>query len=351
MADKLAHLRNLLAAREEARIRLRDMEAAGDATGGAEKRRSSELKRQSERLADMDGKLKRLRKAVSDEIEIGRSAASATRTALDELGTAQPGGGPGAHTENLRQELQLRLLELDGRVSVKERALQAESASDLAWLDSVPEAHRADEEPELPGPRDPSEMTVSEFPGASVPERIMMLRREMKKPGSRRSIIVSTVVVCTIAAIVFGVVLVAGHRNPKEASDYLGEGEVLVPVLVDDAQNIRNLEFTLAYDPEALRGMSVIQGDVGRLAFMQYDIDNSGTIEVVMRDVTGIDGTGTMLIMRFRTLEAGPTPEPIAFTALKAVDSETLLERPATGEDGWVDTLDFDVLAPVIRFP
>ncbi len=351
MADKLAHLKNLLAAREEARVRLRDMEAEGEVAGGAEKRRSSKLKRQSDRLAEMDGKLRRLRKAISEETERARSSAIATRTALDELGTAQPGGGQGVHTESLRQELQLRLTELNSRVSVKERALQAESASDLAWLDSVPEAHRGDEEPELSGPHEPGEMTVSEFPGASVPERIMMLRREMKKPGSRRSIIVSTVVVCAIAAIVFGVVLVSGHRNPKQASDYLGEGEVLVPVLVDDARNIRNLEFTLTYDPGVLRGMSVIQGDVGRLAFMQYDIDNSGTIEVVMRDVTGIDGSGTMLIMRFRTLEAGPTPEPIAFTALKAVDSETLQERPATGEDGWVDTLDFEVLAPVIRFP
>ena len=178
-----------------------------------------------------------------------------------------------------------------------------------------------------------------------------MLWRESKKPNSRRSIIVSSVVVGVIAVLVLGVVFISSHLNPGDPADYLGVGEFLVPVVVDDAQNLRSLEITLEYDNTVVTAVSVIQGDVGRLAVMQYDIDKSGSVDMLVRDVTGIEGTGTILIVRFKTVEIVPGPTALRLASLSAIDSRTMQDMPVQGEDGWVNTGTRDVQSPAIRFP
>jgi hypothetical protein len=125
----------------------------------------------------------------------------------------------------------------------------------------------------------------------------------------------------------------------------------MVPVLIEDAEHLRNLEFTVAYDPDVLAGVSVVQDEVARLAVMQYDILKSGEVNIQVRDVVGINGSGSIVIIRFRTSEIVPEPSPLRLVSLSAVDVRTMMERPIEGEDGWVNTETLDVLAPVLRFP
>jgi hypothetical protein len=178
-----------------------------------------------------------------------------------------------------------------------------------------------------------------------------MLWREAEKPRSRRSIVNSAIVVGVLCVVVLGAVLVSGHLNPRDPADFLREGEVLVPVLLDGADHVRVLEFSLEYDTDVVTAVSVIQGDVGRLAVMQYDIDRSGTLQVLVRDVTGVSGTGSVVIVRFRTNQVVPEPASLRFTSLDAIDTRTMLDMPVQGEDGWIDTATLEIQSPVIRFP
>lgn len=352
MADTLEKLKLLLAARDEARIRLVGLEARAKEKGGADNRLKSEIRRQAERLSAMDEKAHQLRDSISRNTERARTSHKEATESLASLHALHGSGGITEEAFSARQqELAALITDTEEQVEVGTRAMLADSASDLDWLATVPAGHRPATAAEPGRGQKPGEMTISEFPGASVPERIAMLWRESKKPQSRRSVLISTAVVAIFTVLVFAVVLISGHFNPKSPTDYLGKGEVLVPVLVDRAENVRNLEFTLQYDPAFLSGMSVVQGDVGRLAVMQYDIHRSGKVEVLLRDITGIDGSGSIVVMRFRVNDFEPDPTPLTFVSLKAVDSVTLEAKPAEGDDGWIDTLKLDVLAPVVRFP
>ena len=352
VADTLNQLRNLLAARDEARVRVDTAAARAAEEGSVQKRLQADLRRETDRLSAMEDKVHEVRDSISREIELARTSRTEANESLAQLHALHDSGGLPEEAFALRQEeLSARIEHMEGQIATGLRALQAESAHDLNWLDAVGEEHRLGAETEVAPALKPGSLSISEFPGASVPERIAMLWRESKKPQSRRAIIVSTATVSIITVLVLAVVLISGNLNPRGPADYLGKGEVLVPVLVDKAENVRSLEFTLQYDPTILTGISVVQSDVGRLAVMQYDIDKSGEVKVLLRDITGIDGSGSIVIMRFKVNEVEPNPSPVKFAALDAVDSVTIEPRPADGEDGWVNTLNLDVRAPVVRFP
>jgi len=352
LADTLAQLKDVLAARDEARTRLHELETQTKGGSEADKRLSSNLKKQSERLSALHDRERTLRESIERETEQSRAAAAEMEVAFRDLESRHSSGQVmDAAYEMEAHRLRSRRADAEARIAVREKALQAESARDLEWLDSVPAAHRMAEGGQQPGAQEASSVAPSEWPGASVPERIMMLWRESKKPNSRRSIIVSSVVVGAIAVLVLGVIIISGHLNPKDPADYLGVGEFLVPVLVDDAQHVRNLEFTLEYDSDVVTAVSVVQGDVGRLAVMQYDVYKQGAVEVLLRDITGIEGTGSIIIVRFKTNEIVPGPTALRFASLSAVDSRTTQAMPVQGDDGSVNTGTRDVTSPVIRFP
>ncbi len=234
---------------------------------------------------------------------------------------------------------------------MRERAQKAESASDLSWLASLsPEQRKPDGERQI-GERDLHDARVPDWPGASVPERIQMLWRDGKKPHSRRPIVISAIAVGVLAIIVLGAVIASSMTNEKTAQDFLGKGEVLVPVLVEDMQGVRNLDFTLEYDPDLLTAISVVQDQVGRLSVMQYDIDRSGTVQIGVRDVTGISGTGAIVVIRFRANDAATERAVLHFSSVSATDVNTLEERPSVGDDGWIDTATLESQAPVVHFP
>jgi hypothetical protein len=352
LADTLAQLKDVLVARDEARTRLHQLEAQAKGGGEADKRLSSNLRKQSERLSTLHDRERTLRESIGRETEQSRTAAADLEVALHDLEVRHSSRQVmDAAYEMEAHQLRARRADSEARIAVREKALQAETAKDLDWLDSVPTVHRMAEGGQQPGAHGASSVAPSEWPGASVPERIVMLWRESKKPNSRRSIVVSSIVVGAIAILVLGVVIISSHLNPRDPADYLGVGEFLVPILVDDAQHLRNLELTLEYDNEVVTAVSVVQGDVGRLAVMQYDIYKPGRVEVLLRDVTGIEGTGSILIVRFKTNEIVPGPTALRFASLSAVDSRTMQDMPVQGEDGWVNTGTRDVQSPVIRFP
>ena len=347
MADTLDRLKDALQARDKAREQALVLETQRTEEDGVGQQLESQLKKHSERLSVIDKAILRLRQVLAQQIEESRAVAAATETALRAIEVRRSTGdiAPGSYSSQ-EQVLRSRLEDAAARIEIREKAVQAESAADLDWLESVPAAHRAIESAQ--GQR---ELRVADWPGTSVPERVAMLWRESKKPHSRRPIITSAAIVAVLSLIVFGAILVSRAGDTKSIEDYLGEGEVLVPVLVEDMEGVRTLDFTLAYDPQLVTGISVIQSEVGRLSVMEYDVDSDGRLTVGIRDAMGLSGTGTILVVRFRANEQAEGPATLEFTQVEATDARTMLERPVEGQDGRIDTATLEVVAPVLRFP
>ena len=353
MADTLTQLTHVLRDRDDLRESIRKLEReAAESTGKADKA-SSKLEKQAERLSATEKALDEARKAVADEMAASRLAVEKLEAEVQDLEARHISGevADEAAYEQQSEVLQGRVRAAAGRAEVREKALQAESAKELNWLSRTPFEHLVSEEDAQQAEQSKKEARFSEFPGLSVPERIMMLRRESRKPQSRRTIVRSAILLGILTVVVLGVAFVSSKANPRDASDFLGEGDFLVPVLVENAEYVRVLEFTLQYDTDLVRGVSVVQGDVGRLAFMQYDVDPDGTIEVLLRDVLGIEGTGSIVIVRFTARDVLPEPIPVSFASVHAQDVRTMEDMPVEGDDGWINTETLDVLAPVIRFP
>jgi len=352
VADTLTQLTHVLRDRDDLResiVKL-EREAAGS-TDKADKARAK-LEKQSERLSSTEQAVNAARKAVADELASSRAAVKTAEAELNELESRHLSGEvSGEPYDQQREVLQLRASSAERRATVRERALQAESAKDLNWLSRTPADDLLSEEDAQQAEQMKNEVRFSDWPGMSVPERIMMLRRESRKPHSRRPIIRSAVLLGILSIVVLGITCISSKTNPRDVTDFLGRGDFLVPVLVEDAEFVRTLEFTLQYDTDLVRGISVVQGDVGRLAFMQYDVDPDGTIEVTLRDVLGIEGSGSIVIVRFTASDILPDPIPVSFASVRAQDVRTMEEMQVEGNDGWINTETLDVLAPVIRFP
>ena len=352
LVDTLAILREALRARDRVRRQIDKLDNQAPPEGGNIEKRQLQRAKLTAQVSRTDKDIDTLRDTLAREIEASRSIVSATESELHHLDERHESGEitDAAHGKQARA-LERTLSDARARIEVREKAQRAESASDLDWLVSVPAAQRKPDAPQQIGEGDISDARIPDWPGASVPERIQMLWREGKKSHSRRPIIISGIVTGVLAFMVLGLVILSSMSPHRTAQDYLGKSEVLVPVLVDDMQGVRNLDFTLEYDPELLTAVSVVQDEVGRLSMMQYDIDSAGSLEVSVRDVTGITGTGAIVIIRFRANDAVEEQATLEFTSVSATDVLTLQSRQALGEDGWIDTATLETNPPVLRFP
>jgi len=346
VADTLTQLRDALRKRDKARAQLQALQSQLPTGESDHQKRQAELEKLTSKLSSAGGDVSKRRESLAQEIDASRSVVSAAEDELRDLNERHDAGDiPERAYGRAVPAIRARIAGAEARIQIREKALAAESAKELDWLDKLTIAQRkADVPPQTGGP-------ATDWQGATVPERIMMLWRESKKPQSRRPIVISSIVLGVLALSVLAVVLVGGATSDTTMEDYLGRGEVLVPVLVQDMEGVRSLEFTLQYDPQLLTGMSVIQDEVGRLSVMQYDIDRDGHLRVTVRDVTGITGTGALIIIRFKVNELVEEQAPLEFVSVAATDVQTLQPRPAQGENGWVNTSTLEVYAPVLRFP
>ena len=352
LVDTLALLRDALRAKDKINARIEALDNQVTPEGGNTEKTRSQLTKQTRLLSSAEGDVIKIQKMLAREIEASRSIVSTAESELQLLEERHKSGEMTdvAHAKQARA-LEKTAAAARARVEIREKAQRAESASDLNWLASVPAIQRKPDVPQQIGEGDISDARVPDWPGASVPERIQMLWREGKKSHSRRPIIISGIVMGVLALAALGLVIVSNSGPHRTAEDYLGEGEVLVPILVDDMQGVRNLDFSLKYDPELLTAVSVVQDKVGRLSVMQYDIDLDGNLDVSLRDVTGITGTGAIVIVRFRANDTAEAQAALEFALVSAIDVLTLEERPSLGDDGWINTATLEVHPPVLRFP
>ncbi len=353
MSETLRDFHEALRARDAIRERVQSLRDQRPTEDSRDRKLEAKLQRQTDRLSALEQHVAQLRHTLARETDQARAAVATAEEAQRALAQRHRAGEVSGEAYRAQESaLREQLENAEARLAQLGRAVTAESASELDRLN----AELATEtETTLLQKRDAmmqrySQSRFADWPGAPVPERLAMLWREGKKPQAKRPILISAAVVGALALIIIGTVLVAGASRERDITDFLGHGEVLVPVLVDQAEGVRDLRFTIEYDADLLTGISVIQGDVGRLAVMQYDIDHAGIMTVTIRDVGGVSGSGPIIVARFRAKESVDRQTPLTFTSVSATDVRTSTDMLVHGENGWINTNTLDVQSPVLDF-
>ncbi len=305
------------------------------------------------RLSSSDDSISKLRTTLLEQADQARAALADAEQSLRELDERLRDGmiTDAAHQKRARA-FRGRINTLSAQASLLESVCSAESAPEMDRLrtEAITNSDVSVSDKTDAIMRRYTERRPIDWPGASVPERLGMVWRDGKKQRSRRSILTSAGIIGVLTLVVIGALLISGASRERDATEFLAAGEVLVPVHVEGAHAVREMTFTLAYDPNQVTGVSVIQGEVGRLAVMQYDFHRSGNLNVTIRDVVGVSGTGEMLIARFRTAEDAEGLIPLTFASIEATDARSGEDLPVSSEAGWIDAESLQVSPPTVRY-
>lgn len=295
------------------------------------------------RLKAVNRALETVRDSVRSRLRIARkSETDAERKLADLQSRREEGRVPQDKFVREEPKLRARLAEARSNRAELERALSAESPADLL----------------APGEREPEEDEdynpyhqglSSEFPGVSVPERLYMLFREARNPEAERPIAVSGIALAVLTAIVIGVVVISSAFADDTTADVVGRGEVLVPVIGENLSGVGQITFTLDYDEQVLSAVEVVPGVLSRARTVTSDLTQDGSVSIDIASTYGFDASGELILVVFSVdnIVTEKTNVTLSKASAFALDggSELTIERA----NGWVDTVTFDVFAPVIR--
>ena len=344
MLDSLQQLRNTLQDRATASANLNAVVRKKQKSA----RDEAAIAKRTERLAAREAELAEARGLIEHQLNKARQTEAELRGKLGEAQPTQANGEP-PRTEAGAEERRLSndIKRAEARVHILEAAYGVETTSDFDALLKKNAGVLADE----PKPFRPGAGGSAEWPGMSVPERLMILAREIRKdPQTKRPIIVSTVAIGVIVLAILGVVVVSGLRNdPGNTPPILGTGEVLVPVLVDGAVNAGTIEVTIEHDSDILTARNVTYAGLARAADVDYDVTTDGTVTLKVSSIFGITGSGELVFIIYRTnhIVADPVALTISHAAAHGLAGNS--ELHVESEDGWADTNNLTSRALVLR--
>lgn len=289
------------------------------------------------------------RSALIAEVEKSQKNTESLRSAVAALEN-EPAGEVYLVDKREREQLRLQqqLEQAETREDLLKQAAAAKCSKDLTDI-----ADRIDQEPTRNEEGFPTgRSTYTDFPGLTVPERLILLFREIKRnPQVKRPIAISSALIGAILLTIFGVLIVSGMRNDAgDTPSVLGRGDVLAPILVNGVEDVGGLEITLAYDEQVLTGLSVMPGSLASAAYIESNVSTPGVVAIAIIDTTGITGSGELVIVRFRTDHIVVDPVPLTLSSSAAYHAISLEPIPFESEDGWVNTGNLSVMAPVLDF-
>jgi hypothetical protein len=344
--DSLQQLRNTLQDRAKATANLNAVVRKKQKSP----RDEAAIAKRTELLAAREASLAEARALIERELNKARQAEAELRSKLGEAQPAQANGEPsrpaaGANEQLLSNEIKRAA----ARVRILEAAHEVETTGEFDALLTRNAGVLAEE----PKPFRPGAAGFAEWPGISVPERLTVLFREVKRnPQAKRPIIISAAAVGALALIIVGLAVTSGLRNDAgNTPDLLGRGEVLAPVFVDGAVDAGAIELTIEYDSEILTARNVIPGGLARDADIDYDVTTDGTVTVKVTSSDGITGSGELVFIIFRTnhIVVDPVALTVSDAAVYGLDGNSELQ--VESEDGWADTYNMTCYAPVLHLP
>jgi len=119
-------------------------------------------------------------------------------------------------------------------------------------------------------------------------------------------------------------------------SDVQGSGDIEIPVLIENAQNVGSMDIVVTYDPEVIKVKSVSKGDLVK-GLMSVNTDNEGIIAIGIADSKGISGSGTLATIVFESVKEGESE--LVINKATAYDVETHVDIAVEKKNGKVTVL------------
>jgi len=333
--NNLEKLRIVLDSRNTSRNRLSELVSAGDSADGA-------------KIAEEREKLERREASVEEVRELVRHDLAKARTARDEAeDRLQKAQETNTYDFETAEEIRLKAAVARGDILVGhlEHALSAEEATTIRdILASIQE-----EASRITGPFRLESSRFGDWPGPSVPERLIMLFKEARQPGSKKPILFSGGLMLALAAVILGTVTVAMLTGDRTDANPIGVGEAVVPVLIDSANEAVSIEVTLEYDEDVLTARDVRQGLMSTLGKVAFDVSIPGTASFAVQDKAGIVGSGDLVLIVFKVEQTVSEPTDLIIVSAIATNRDGS-EAVIKGENGWLDTDALVNYAPVLHF-
>jgi hypothetical protein len=333
--NSLEKLRIALGSRNHTRDRVAELEAAGESAD------PSELAEEREKLARRESSLERTRVLVKRDLAEARKARDEAEKRLEKARDTRTVSFETAEEHRLKAAIKRGHL-LVGHL---EQAIAAESPEEVKGILAAIQ----EEASNMSGLFSLESTRFGDWPGPSVPERIIMLFKEARKPSSKKPILFSGGLMAVLAVIVLGGATISMLRADHSDANPIGIGEAVVPIMVDTADEVTSIEVTLEYDETILTAREVRKGLLGTLGRIAFDVSMPGTISFVLTDTAGIVGSGDLVLILFKVdhIVAEPTDIVIVSASATNKDGSTATIR---SEDGWLETSAMVNYAPVLHF-
>ena len=335
MQNNLEKLRIALDNRNTTRGRLAELQAGSEAD---EDPKVSEL---DEKLARRETSLEQARALVRHELADVKKARDEAEKRLEKARGSRTVGFETAEEHRLNATIQ----QGDMLTSHLEQALVAEDPQTVKdILASVQK-----EASTIPSPFSMESSRFGDWPGPSVPERLMMLFKEARSPGSKKPILISGGIMAILALVILGSVTISMLRSDQTNANPIGVGEAVVPILIDSADEATAIEVTIEYDETVLTAREVRKGLMGTLGKIASDVSMPGTVTFAVTDKAGIVGSGDLVLILFKADHIAPDPVDIVIVSASAVNKNGE-EASLRVEHGWLETGALVNYAPTIHF-
>ena len=125
---------------------------------------------------------------------------------------------------------------------------------------------------------------------------------------------------------------------------------VSVPILATRANNVGSLEFVLVYDPAKLELEQVERGLLSGDALIDSSSPSPGRLWTGIIDIKGIDGSGPVVVVKFKIRDNVGGTMPFTLENVAAFDANTLVDIVTGTTPGKFTVSGVTSLAPIVTF-
>ena len=125
---------------------------------------------------------------------------------------------------------------------------------------------------------------------------------------------------------------------------------ISVSILASRANNVGSLEFVLVYDPAKLEFAQLERGILTGNALIDSSSPGPGRIWTGIVDVDGIDGSGSVAVVKFKVRENAGGTMSLTLENIAAFDADTLVDIVTETTPGQFTISGLAPLSPIVTF-
>ena len=125
---------------------------------------------------------------------------------------------------------------------------------------------------------------------------------------------------------------------------------ISVAILATRANNVGSLEFVLVYDPAKLEFAQLERGVLAGDALIDSNSPRPGRLWTGIVDVDGINGSGSVAVVKFRVREEAGGTTSLTLENIAAFDADTLVDIVTETTPGRFSGSGLSPLSPIVSF-